>query len=80
MIMLVAENAEPEVVGVGNIDEVIVTEVTIGINGPSGLRFLEVGNVKGIIGECGQDVGAKLFLVHDDGRTENRSKEFRSTE
>ena len=74
MVMLVAENAEPEVIRVWNIDEVIVTEEAVRSNRPAGLRFFLVGDVKRVIGKCGQDIGVKLFLVHDDGRTENWSK------
>ena len=74
VVMLVAENAEPKVIRVRDIDEVIVTEEAVRSNGPTGLRFFLVGNVKRVIGKCGQDIGVKLFLVHDDGCTENRSK------
>ena len=45
MIMLVAEDLELEVVSVGDIDEVIMSEKTICSNGPSGLRILKVGNI-----------------------------------
>ena len=74
VVVLVAENAEPEVIRVRDIDEVIMTEEAVRSNGPTGLRFFLVGNVKRVIWKCGQDIGVKLFLVHDDGRTENRSK------
>ena len=74
MVMLVAENVELEVIRVWNIDEVIVTEEAVRSNGPAGLRFFLVGDVKRVIGKCRQDIGVKLFLVHDDGRAENWSK------
>ena len=74
MVMLVAENAEPEVIRVRNIDEVIMAEESVRSNGPARLRLFLMGNVKRVIGKCGQDIRVKLFLVHDDGRTENWSK------
>ena len=74
MVMLVAEDAEPEVIRVWNVDKVIVMEEAVRSNGPAGLRFFLVGDVKRVVGKCGQDIGVKLFLVHDDGCMENRSK------
>ena len=66
MIMLVAEDLEPEVVSVGNIDEVIMSEKTICSNGPSGLRILKVGNIERVGRKCGEDVGVELLLIHND--------------
>ena len=80
VIVLVVENTEPEVIGVRNIDKVVMTEETIRSNGPAGLRFFLVGNVKRVVGKCGQDVDVELFLVHDNCCTENWSNQFRSTE
>ena len=74
MVMLVAENVEPEIIRVQNIDEVIVAEESIRSNGPARLRFFLVGNVERVIRKCGQDVGVKLSLVHDDSHMENWSK------
>ena len=74
MVMLVAEDTEPEVIRVRNIDEVIMAEESVRSNGPARLRLFLMGNVKRVIGKCGQDIRVKLFLVHDDGHTENRSK------
>ena len=74
VVMLVAESMEPEVIRVQNVDKVIVTEEAVRSNGPAGLRFFLVGDVKRVIGKCRQDIGVKLFLVHDDGRAENQSK------
>ena len=74
VVMLVAENTEPEVIRVRNVDKVIMTEEAVRSNKPAGLRFFLMGNVKRVIGKCRQDIGVKLFLVHDDGRVENRSK------
>ena len=73
MVMLVAEDVEPEVIRVRNVDEVIMAEESVRSNGPARLRFFLMGNVKRVVGECGQDIRVKLFLVHDDGRMENRS-------
>ena len=78
--MLVAEDLEPQVVRVGDVDEVVMTEESVRGNRPSGFRFCLVGEEKRVIGECGQDVGIKLFLVHNNGCTENRSHKIRSTE
>ena len=66
MIMLVAEDSEPEVISVRNIDEVIMSEKTICSNGPSGLRILKVGNVERVGGDCRDDVGVELLLIHND--------------
>ena len=66
MIMLVAEDLELEVVSVGNIDEVIMSEKTICSNGPLGLRILKVGNVERVGGDCREDVGVELLLIHND--------------
>ena len=55
-------------------NKVIVTEEPVRSNRPAGLRFFLVGNVKRVVGKCGQDIRVKLFLVHDDGCVENRSK------
>jgi len=40
MVMLVTKNPEPEVVGVRDIDKIVVAEETIRGYGPTGLRFL----------------------------------------
>ena len=64
--MLVAEDSELEVVSVGNINEVIMSEKTICSNGPSGLRILKVGNIERVSGDCGEDVGVELLLIHND--------------
>ena len=66
MIMLVAEDSEPEVVSVRNIDEVIMSEKTICSNRPSGLQILKVGNIERVGWKCGEDVGVELLLIHND--------------
>ena len=53
---------------------VLSMEEAVRSNGPAGLRFFLVGDVKRVIRKCKQDIGVKLFLVHDDGCAENRSK------
>ena len=78
--MLVAEDSELQVVRVRDVNEVIMTEESIRSNGLLGLRFCLVGEEKRVVGECGQDVGIELFLVHNDGCTKNRSHKIRSTE
>ena len=78
--MLVAENAEPEVVSIGYIDEVVVAEEPIGSNGPAGLRFFLCGNVKRVVRECGQDIGTELFLIHNHCCTENGVQQSRCAE
>ena len=72
VVMLVAENTEPEVIRVRNEDKVIVTEEAVRSNGPAGLRFFLMGNVKKVIRKYGQDIGVKLFLVHYDGDAQPR--------
>ena len=66
MIMLVVEDSEPEVISVGNIDEVIMSEKTICSNGPSGLRILKVGNIERVGQKCREDVRVELLLIHND--------------
>ena len=66
MIMLVVEDSEPEVVSVGNIDEVIMSEKTICSNGPLGLRILKMGSIERVGGDCGEDVRVELLLIHND--------------
>ena len=66
MVMLVAEDSEPEVVSVGDINEVIMSEKTICSNGPSGLRILKVSNIERVGGKCGEDVRVELLLIHND--------------
>ena len=78
--MPVAEDSEPQVIRVRDVDEVIMTEESVRGNGPSGLQFCLVGKEKRVVGECSQDVGIKLFLVHNNSHTENRSHKIRSTE
>ena len=72
VVMLVAENLEPEVVGIGGVYETVVAEKSITSDWLAGLRFFEVGNVKRVIGKCGKDVQVKLFLINDDRCLENR--------
>ena len=66
MIMLVVEDSEPEVISVGNIDEVIMSEKTICSNRPLGLQVLKVGNKERVGRKCGEDVGVELLLIHND--------------
>ena len=51
--MLVAEDLEPQVVRVRDVDEVIMTEEPIRGNGPLGLWFCLVGEEKRVVRECG---------------------------
>ena len=39
VVMLMMENSESEVIRVRNVDEIILTEESIGTNGPTGLRL-----------------------------------------
>ena len=57
MIMLVAENTESEVVGIRNVNKIVITEKSVIGNRPSDFWFYEVGFVKRIIGKCRKDVG-----------------------
>ena len=66
MVMLVAEDSEPEVVSVGDINEVIMSEKTICSNRPLGLQILKMGNIERVSGKCGEDVGVELLLIHND--------------
>ena len=56
VVVLVAENLELEVIGVGDVYETIVAEKSVRSDWPVGLRFFEVANVKRVIGKCGKDI------------------------
>jgi hypothetical protein len=44
VVMFATENSKPEIVRVGDVDEIVVTEVTIGIDGPVGFRIFLMSN------------------------------------
>ena len=80
VVVLVTEDTEPEIVGIRDVDQVVVTEEPVRSNGPTGLRFLIVSNEEWVIWKCGEDVGIELFLIHDDCCTEDWFHHFRSSE
>ena len=45
MIVLVTEDTESEIVRVGNVYEIVVSEESVGGDGPTGLRIFEVVDV-----------------------------------
>ena len=55
VVMLVVENSELEVIGIGDVYETIM-EKSVGSDRPAELQFFEVGNVKRVIGKCGKDI------------------------
>ena len=67
MIVLIAENVEMEVGGVGDIYEVVMTEETIWGNGPVWFRMSCMGRIDGVGQKSGEDVETELILVHDNG-------------
>src|SRR5271168_2771574 len=71
MIMLVAENTEPEIVGVRNIDEIVVTEKSVRSKGPTRLRFFKLGLVEWVGNQSRKNIRGKLFLIHDNCCAEN---------
>ena len=48
VVMLMVENSEMEVRGVGNVDMSIVEEITCIINRPVGIQILQEGKVGGV--------------------------------
>ena len=72
--MLVSKDAKSEVIGVGNIDKVVMAEKTVGSDRPTGFRVFELGSVERVCGKGEQYVCVELFLVHDDSSTKNRFK------
>ena len=56
VVVLVVENSELEVIGIGDVYETIVADKSIGSDSPAGLWFFEVGNVKRVIRKCGKDI------------------------
>ena len=76
VVMLMAEDSETEVGGVGNVDTSIVEEITCIVNRPAGIRILQEGNVSGVGRKSREDVGVELFCIHDDGGFQSGGEEF----
>ena len=76
VVMLMAEDLETEVRGVGNVDMSIVEEITCIINRPAGIRILQEGKVSGVGQESREDVGVELFCIHDYGGFQSGGEEF----
>ena len=64
VIMFVAENVEVEILGVWNIDEIVMSKETVSGQGPVGFGVIIMGDKEGVGVERGQDVGVELFQVH----------------
>jgi len=79
--MLILENSESEIAGVGDIDVTIQVEETIGVKGPARLsRSWELNRSNGIRGEGGVNILAELLMIKDHGSSEAWSKEFGCSE
>src|ERR1700678_1060104 len=52
VIVFETENAESEIVRVGDIDEIVVSEKTVRSDSPVGFRIVEVGFVERVRWEC----------------------------
>ena len=76
VVMLMVEDSEMEVGGVGNVDTSIVEEITCIINRPAGIQILQEGKVSGVGRKSGEDVGVELFRIHDDGGFQSGGEEF----
>ena len=55
VVMLMAEDSEMEVGGVGNVDTSIVEKITCIVNRPAGIRILQEGKVSGVGRKSGED-------------------------
>ena len=81
MIMLVLEDVESEVGGVGHINTTIKVEQTIRGKGPVGLSgSWEMRRGDGIRGEGGEDVLVELLLIKGHSSSEHRSNEVGCSE
>ena len=76
VVMLMAEDLEMEVGGVGNVDMSIVEEITCIVNRPAGIQILQEGKVSGVGQKSGEDVGVELFCVHDDSGFQSGGEKF----
>ena len=76
VVMLMVEDSEMEIRGVGNIDTSIVEEITCIINRPTGIQILQEGKVSEVGQKGGEDVRVELFCIHDDGGFQSRGEEF----
>jgi hypothetical protein len=81
MIVLVLEDSESEVIGVGNVNAVIQSEETFGVGRPTRIR----GGVKVFRGnrvgvKCRTDIGVELLDVHDDDSSEDGSSKTGGSE
>ena len=76
VVMLMAEDSETEVGGVGNVDTSIVEEITCIVNRPAGIWILQEGKVSRVGRKSGEDVGVELFRIHDDGGFQSGGEEF----
>ena len=74
--MLMVEDLETEVGGVGNVDTSIVEEITCIINQPAGIWILQEGKVSGVRRKSGEDVRVELFCIHDDSGFQSGGEEF----
>ena len=80
VVMLMVEDSEMEVRGVGNVDMSIVEEITCIVNRPAGIRILQEGKVSRVGRKSGEDVRVELFCIHDDGGFQSGGEEFCHTE
>ena len=76
VVVLMAEDSEMEVRGVGNIDTSIMEKITCIINQPAGIRILQEGKVSGVGQKSGEDVGVELFCIHDDSGFQSGGEKF----
>ena len=76
VVVLMMEDSETEVGGVGNVDTSIVEEITCIVNRLAGIRILQEGKVSGVGRKSREDVGVELFRIHDDGGFQSGGEEF----
>jgi len=81
VIVLVLEYAESEIVDIRNVHPAIKSEETLVVDGPAGSgRIREVLGSEWIRRKGCEDISMKLFKVHGNGSTENRSDKGGCTE
>ena len=76
MVMLMVEDLETEVRGVGNVDTSIVEKITCIVNQPVGIQILQEGKISRVSWKSGEDVRVELFCIHDDSGFQSRGEEF----
>ena len=75
MVVLVLQDAELKVRGVGDVDLIIKEEESFGVDGPTWRQGVKLGGCDWIGAERQVDVRAELLNVHDDHSAQGGNRE-----